>query len=199
MHLRYLRLHLSLVGLLWLLLPGAAQAHTLLTTDQALKEMLPDADEIVQQTCVLSRAEAGNILEHLRKHNIQFPSKDKVAEAQKLEEYTFYFGVKNGSKTGVAIIEDQPGEWGNVKLIVALNPVSGRVVNCAVMAFTERRGAPIAERYFMRQFVGKGQNDPVNIGEDINVVTGATISSQAACYGINKMVDIYAELFLNYK
>jgi Na+-translocating ferredoxin:NAD+ oxidoreductase RnfG subunit len=103
--------------------------------------------------------------------------------------------MKDGKKTGVALIEVQPGKWGPVKYIVALD-LTGKVTNLAVMSYVEQRGRPIATRRFLGQFVGKTGKNAITIGKDIDAVSGATISSRATAFAVKKVVVLYDTFFL---
>ena len=46
------------------------------------------------------------------------------------------------------------------------------------------------KRAFTSQFDGKGPNDPIQVGKDIDAITGATISSQAMTNGVRDIVKL---------
>jgi Na+-translocating ferredoxin:NAD+ oxidoreductase RnfG subunit len=52
-----------------------------------------------------------------------------------------------------------------------------RVGNLVVMIYRERIGRNIRKRRFITQFIGKTKEDPLMINQDIDGITGATISS----------------------
>lgn len=178
-------------------------AIRLLTKEQALKKMFPDVDEIVTETKVLTDSEIAKIKERLGGKLVNY---QKGSESEGIEEtstYTFYFGIKNNQKIRVAIIEEQPGKWGPVKYIIALDMSSGKIQNLAVMSYKEKRGRPIARRNFLKQFLGKSCTDPISvkttkkgnkrIRKDIRAISGATISSDATCFAVKKAIAIYEE------
>ena len=109
------------------------------------------------------------------------------------------FRFELSQKAGVAVIEEQPGKWGPVEFIVALDPVSGKVKNLGVLAYSEKRGRPIARRNFLDQFVGKGGSDLIQVHKDIRAVSGATISSEASCFAVKKVIALYELLYLKQK
>ena len=171
-------------------------ALTLLTQEQALKEMFPDADKITPEVKQLSpdeitkcKSSLGGSLVHFQKGS------NSSAVAEKLE-YTFYFASKGDQKLGVAIIEEQPGKWGPVEFILALDPATAKIKNLAVMSYQEKRGRPIARRNFLDQFVGKGSSDKLAVQKDIRAIGGATISSECTCFTVRKVVVLYEMLYL---
>ena len=99
-------------------------------------------------------------------------------------------GIKAGETTGVALVEVQPGKWGPVKYIVALD-LTGKVTNLAVMSYVEQRGRPISTRRFLGQFIGKTGKSPITVGKDVDAVSGATISSRATAFAVKKVIALY--------
>lgn len=176
-------------------------AVRLLTKKIALKKMLPEAETVFEE----KRKISPDIQEDLKKRLggiLVFYQADSEAEREKVyehDEYTFYFGMKDGKKTGVALIEIQPGKWGPVEYIISLDIHSAKVRDLAVMSYTERRGRPIARRNFLKQFVGKHNSDPLKVRKDIRGITGATISCVATCFAIKKASMLYEMLFLEKK
>ncbi len=192
-------IRLLLLVLAFVLCPRDCFAMQLLTKEQALKEMLPEADKTITETKVLSDAKIGKIKERLGGslfHYQKGSKSEEIQEKQEKKEYSFYFGVKEGKKIGVAFVEVQPGKWGPVELIVALDPAEGKVKNLAVMSYTEKRGRPIARRNFLKQFVGKGSEDRILVRKDIRGISGATISSDCAAFAVRKVIVLYEEVFL---
>ena len=126
----------------------------------------------------------------------QADSEAEKAKVYESDEYIFYFGMKDGKKIGVALIEIQPGKWGPVEYIISLDANNAKVMDLAVMSYTERRGRPIARRNFLKQFVGKHNSDPLKVRKDVRGITGATISCVATCFAVKKASMLYEVLFL---
>jgi Na+-translocating ferredoxin:NAD+ oxidoreductase RnfG subunit len=181
--------------LLALVLVRPAAGVVLLNQDQALKEMFPDAAKIVPEVHVFTTAQADSAKAQLGGKWTLYQSGAKSEESQENDSVTFYFGMKDDKKTGVALVEVQPGKWGPVKYIVALD-LTGKVTNLAVMSYVEQRGRPIATRRFLGQFVGKTGKNAITIGKDIDAVSGATISSRATAFAVKKVVVLYDTFYL---
>ena len=173
-------------------------AVRLLSKKIALTKMLPEAETVVEEKRKMTPA----VKEEIKKRLggiLVFYQADSEAEREKVyesDEYIFYFGMKDGKKTGVALIEIQPGKWGPVEYIIALDANTAKVRDLAVMSYTERRGRPIARRNFLKQFVGKHNSDPLKVRKDIRGITGATISCVATCFAVKKASMLYEILFL---
>lgn len=172
------------------------QAERLLTEEQALKEMLPGVDRVEKVNKILTDDELGRVKARIGTMTLH----QEGSEAKKMSEnreYTFHFGIKDNKKVSVAVFDIQPGKWGPVSFVMALDVNTAKVTNMAVTAYVEKRGRPIALRSFLSQFFGKGSNDPLEASKDYRAISGATISSKCAAFQVRKIVTMYEEVFLN--
>lgn len=181
------------VVLLLVSMAPEAKASRLLTEEQALEQMLPGADRVEKVPHTLTDAELNKIAQRLG-GSILLDSKKDIKEAM---DYTFYFGYKGDKKIGVAVFDQQPGKWGPVDFIVALNPDNASVNDMAVTAYVEKRGRPIALKSFTSQFIGKTSKDAFEVNKDIRSISGATISVKCAAFQVQKIIILYEEVFLN--
>jgi Na+-translocating ferredoxin:NAD+ oxidoreductase RnfG subunit len=172
-------------------------AFTLLTKEDALKQVLGEDVEIIPETKTLE----GDVLERVKQRlggkliDYQEGSESVAVEASKT--VTFYFGAKDGKKSIVALIDVEPGKWGPVEFIIALDP-DGIVKKVAVMSYQEKRGRPIARESFLRQYEGKSSKSTLEVGKDIIGVSGATISSRAATFAVKKAIALLEEFYLKH-
>ncbi len=67
------------------------------------------------------------------------------------------------------------------------------VKRAMVLSYPWSRGRDVGRRSFGRQFEGKGPEDVIEIGKDIDAVTGATISCKAMAQGVREAVGLLAE------
>ena len=168
----------------------------LLDKEEALKEMFPEADEIVEEVHELTEVEITAVKDQLGGQLVHFQRGSQSEMVQDKLSYTFYFGMIDGEKMGVAIIEEQPGKWGPVEFIIALDNATVKVKNLAVMSYQEKRGRPIARKSFLNQFIGKGSEDPIKVRKDVRAISGATISSDATCFAVKKVIALYEEVYI---
>ena len=170
-------------------------AFTLLTKEQAIKEVFWSGAEIQTETKELT----GDTLERIKKRlggSLEYYQEG--SESVQVEAETtidFHFGVKDGERKGVAIIDTEPGKWGPVEFITAMD-LKGTVKAVKVMAYMEQRGRPIARSSFMNQYRGKSSSSPLEVGKDITGISGATISSRSATFSVKKAIVIYEEVYL---
>lgn len=172
-----------------------SHAFTLLTEEQALKEVFWEGAEIEKETKELSGKAMDDILERLGGSLIYEQEGSESAHVDAQTGVDFYFGIKDGERRGVAIIDTQPGKWGPVQYIVAMT-LDAAVKQVRVMSYQEQRGQPIARTSFVNQYRGKNSKSPLEVGKDIIAISGATISSRATTFAVRKAIVMYEEVFL---
>ncbi len=64
------------------------------------------------------------------------------------------------------------------------------VKQATVISYPWDRGRDVRKRAFTSQFDGKGPEDPIQLGKDIDAMTGATISSRVMAEGVRRAVRI---------
>ena len=175
---------------------NTAYGFVLLTQEQAMQEMFSDVDDIITETKQATPEQIDAMKELMGGKLALFQKGDAAKAIGAKTEFTFYFGIKNGEKVSVSIIEKQPGKWGPIEYIINMN-MEGEILNLAVMSFVEKRGKPIAKRMFLKQFIGKTIKDKFKVKRDIRPISGATISSRSACFAVKKCTVLYDELYLN--
>lgn len=168
-------------------------AFTLLTKEEALKYVFPGC-EIANTTKSLKGPVLSKVKKRLGGSLVFFQEGSESARVSGKKSIKFYVASKNGKKIGVAIIDVEPGKWGPVEFIIALN-LQGVVQKVRVMSYQEKRGRPIARLSFMRQYTGKSSKSVLRVGRDIAGISGATISSRAATFAVKKAIVLYEELY----
>jgi Na+-translocating ferredoxin:NAD+ oxidoreductase RnfG subunit len=154
------------------LLASQASAEVLATEQQALKIVLPKAQEIAveEKSLVSSQREKLQNETHLR-----FPEK----------HYRFFIGRNKDGVAGYALIMNEIGKHEYITSMVGISP-QFQVTDVVVMEYRESRGGEVKEKRFLSQFHGKKESDPLQINRDVVNYTGATLSSQAIARGVKK-------------
>jgi Na+-translocating ferredoxin:NAD+ oxidoreductase RnfG subunit len=176
-------------------LAGIAYAFVLLTEDAALKKIFGSKSEITVETKVLEGQKLSDIKSRLGGKLVYYQAGSESARVAGKKRIDFHFASRDGKKIGVAIIDVEPGKWGPVEFIIALN-LEGVVKVVKVMSYQEKRGRPIARASYMRQYRGKTSKSSLKVGKDINGISGATISSRSATFAVKKAIVLYEELYL---
>jgi len=164
--------------------PEDASAETLCSIQDAVKILLPEAQNVKEEVKTLTQEQKNAIA---KAADIQFdPGLDK--------EYCFSIGEVDGKIIGYAVVDNVKGKWGIIKYMLSFEP-DGKVKDVLVLELKEKRGRPVKNRRFLDQFVGKTMNDQVKLKKDINGVAGATISSRGMTNGVRKLVYVFNELY----
>lgn len=187
-----------LAGAIWLCIciVPAAMAFTVMTEEEALKEVFPKGVELESETKILSGQTLKDIEEQLGGSLELMQQGSESATVRAERKITFHFAKRDGKRIGVAIIDTQPGKWGPVTFLTAMN-TKGTVKAVRVLSYEEIRGRPIARRSFLNQYQGKDINSALTVGRDIVGISGATISSRAATFAVKKALVIYNEVYLD--
>ena len=175
-------------------LTTAVIAFTVLTEEEALREVFPKGVEIENETKILSGETLKNIRGKLGGSLVYLQEGSESAAVREEKKIVFHFAKQEGKRIGVAIVDEQPGKWGPVTFITAMN-IQGTVKAVRVLSYEEIRGRPIAQLSFMNQYRGKDVNSPLTVGKDIAGISGATISSRSATFAVKKALVIYNEVY----
>ena len=104
---------------------------------------------------------------------------------------TMAFTVKRGEETlGYAVTQTVQGYAGPIEVLAGIRPdrtLTGIHVGGAQFQETEGLGAKAKDASFTDQFIGKAI--PLTLGEDVDAIAGATITSRAVVDGINNAVS----------
>ncbi len=177
-------------------LSGTCYAMRLLTQEEALKKVFSPDVKIVTESKELVEPVFSSVKERLGGNLVYYQKGSKSENVEAKTSFDFYFATKDGKKTGVAIIDAEPGKWGPVEFIIAMD-LQGVVTRVEVLSYQEKRGQPIARHSFMSQFEGKTGKSPLKLDKDITGVSGATISSNCAIFAVKKAIVLFEELYLN--
>ena len=95
----------------------------------------------------------------------------------------------SGQLLGWVFVLDVVGQTLPITFAIGIR-ADGRVQDLQVMVYREPHGSEIRERRFRAQFAGKGMDDPLLVGKDVDAITGATISSHSAAYAVRKALAL---------
>ena len=93
-----------------------------------------------------------------------------------------YKGLDSGGKTvGFAYVAEGGGFQGIITLMVGVDPGQEMITGIKILSHSETPGlgARIGEPAFQDQFAQKPINDKFEVNEDVDGVTGATVSSRS--------------------
>jgi Na+-translocating ferredoxin:NAD+ oxidoreductase RnfG subunit len=104
------------------------------------------------------------------------------------KEWKVYVADGEGKRDGYAIVQDQErGLHEPIDFAVQFD-AAGAVARVEIMEYREAYGDEVREPRFRRQFVGKTARDAITAGKDIDVISGASISSKSVALGVKRDV-----------
>ncbi len=145
------------------------------SVDQTLAAVFPGA-EIQAQTRTVTPQDRTKLEQKLGYH---IPEK----------AFTFYIAASQQKRIGYAVVLDEIGKHFPMTFLVAVTP-DHHVRDVTLLTYRERIGADVRKPRFMRQFIDKTASNPLQVKNDIQGITGATISSWAISAGVKKALII---------
>lgn len=172
-----------LIGLSLLFPPATAhaQAARYYTQSEVLIYLYPNADRIGFERKVLTAAQLATIAKSLK-------SKDVPAD------WTVYTATTKGKIDGHVIIDNVLGKEELITYAVSLTP-DGAVREVEILIYRESHGAAVKNKSFRGQFIGKRAGDALRVGQDIQNVSGATISAKQLAFGVKRALAVWRELY----
>ncbi len=126
-----------------------------------------------------------------------FPGFDHF-ETEELDEGQFdLIYDEDGDIMGIMATVAALGYDGDIDYNLAFDS-EGEIVGVRIIAHTETPGiGDVIERdSFKEQFEGKSYEDPITAGEDVDIISGATVSAAAMINSIRQTTQVVAENFL---
>lgn len=164
---------------------SAASETTYYSTRAVLSELFPASERVTFRTFVLGTLPAA-IRSRLVQRLGYTPARDK---------YTIFIATSHGQVDGYAVIDDEKGLHQPITFATRLSP-RGIVERVEIMVYREPRGDEVRDARFRKQFAGKSAQDPMRINQDIDAVSGATVSSASLATGVRRAAILVEELAL---
>jgi Na+-translocating ferredoxin:NAD+ oxidoreductase RnfG subunit len=73
---------------------------------------------------------------------------------------------------------------------VAINS-KGEILGIEIMEYVESYGYEIKNKEWRKQFIGKTANHPIKLNQDIQNISGATLSAKHVTDGIKRVMAFY--------
>lgn len=172
---------LSLLGVVAAPAPARADT-TYYTTRAVLAELFPKSERVTFKTFALDQSLKARLAQRLGYK----PAKDR---------YTIYVATTQGKVDGYAVIDDEKGLHQPITFATRLS-ARGVIERLEIMVYREPRGDEVRDGRFRKQFEGKTSHDPCRLSQDIDAVSGATISSASMATGARRAAILVEELAL---
>ncbi len=132
-----------------------------------------------------------DVPEEMRGHLVQIYDEDATFSEFEYEDRMFYVVREGGNVIGMAHIAVGAGYGGDMEVLVGMDDAANIIgINVIEHSETPDLGDRVLEDDFKDRFVGLGYNDPIEIGEDIEGLTGATVSAEAMADAAREAVDL---------
>ena len=173
---------LSFLLILTLLVASPLGAETVfLKPSEALKLIFKDSKEIVSESKTLTVEEMGRF-------------EKKLGQPVVKDRWNFYIAKTDSRIDGYAVIDNEVGKTEPITFLTAVTP-EGRVKAVEVLVYREPIGGEVKDKRFLKQYNGKTMADPVRTGQDINNISGATLSSRAISRGVKRDLVLWNHFY----
>lgn len=164
-----------------LALTNPASATKFMSIGDAVKRFVPSGAKIVKITKKISGRERQILAEDYG----WTPTESK---------YAFYVGKQGEERVAYVLIVPEIFNTCFHKFAVGMEP-DGEIIDTVIVELSCPRALPINTKSFMSQFSGKSYQDPLTTRVDIDGVTGATLSAEAAAIASRKAVSLHNLFF----
>jgi Na+-translocating ferredoxin:NAD+ oxidoreductase RnfG subunit len=115
------------------------------------------------------------------------------AEAIVKKTCKIYFAYKGKKTVGAAMVDNEPDKWGDNSVVVCIDPFTFRIKRVdTIFETTDKYKIRVRKnRGFLNQFSGRKLDEKIHLGEEINAVSGATITSRADTLSTKKIMLLY--------
>jgi Na+-translocating ferredoxin:NAD+ oxidoreductase RnfG subunit len=156
--------------------PAALADQVFLKEASAAKEMFPESSASSRLEILLNDDETAALEKLLGR---------KVS----LRKYAYWQVMKDAQLIGSIFVLEVMAQTYPITFAVAIDAYQS-VRDVQVLIYREPRGEEIREKRFRAQFSGKKVSDPLQLGRDIDAISGATISSRSASYAAKKALGL---------
>ena len=123
-------------------------------------------------------------LEQAQKHAFPAATGFAVVQADRI-----WRAEAGGRVLGFFIFDRVIGKHLYIDYSIALDP-AGRIRQVDILAYRESYGGEIRSPTWLAQFVGKSSTSPLQVGNDIRNISGATLSSHHVTEGVKRIMTI---------
>jgi Na+-translocating ferredoxin:NAD+ oxidoreductase subunit G len=109
----------------------------------------------------------------------------KIGAGSVKRDWVIYVGESEGKLDGYAVVDDEKGMHEAIDFGVRFSP-KGAVDRVEVLVYREAYGDEIRSERFRSQFAGKTASDAITVGKDIDMISGASISSRSMALGVKR-------------
>jgi len=127
---------------------------------------------------------------------VAVPENLNVSLEVPLTDSNFFRINQDGQTAGWVFLGQAPSKTADFDYLIVLN-AEGAIVHSAVLVYREEYGGEIGSRRWLRQFEGLAGSDRVAVGENIDGISGATISVQSMTRSVDDFLKTLGQLQAN--
>lgn len=157
--------------------PAAAHATRYLTVEQAQHALFPDAARFTEVVVRLSAEDRKRIGASAGAGMPRNPPRAWRALA-------------GDAPLGLFFVDEVIGKHELITYAVGIAP-DGAVRGVEILDYRESRGGEVRDPRWRAQFAGKRASDPLRVGQDIQNITGATLSSRHITEGVRRLLALH--------
>jgi hypothetical protein len=157
--------------------PAAAHATQYLTVEQAQHAIFPRADRFGEADLHLSPEDRKRI-------------GASAGVGMPRNEPRVWQALGGDAPLGFFFVDEVIGKHELITYAVGIG-VDGAVRGVEILDYRESRGGEVRDPRWRAQFSGKHASDPLRVGEDIQNITGATLSSRHITEGVRRLLALH--------
>lgn len=110
--------------------------------------------------------------------------------------WNVYLAEDGPKRVGYAVLDAELGLHELIDYGVHFDP-AGTIQRIEIREYREPYGDEVRLPRYRQQFVGKTARDPITAGQDISIITGASISSKSVALGVKRDTLVVATALKN--
>jgi Na+-translocating ferredoxin:NAD+ oxidoreductase RnfG subunit len=123
------------------------------------------------------------------KKEVEASSKQKF-----YSDHIYLYKIHNDNQLkAVAFLDNVYGKSLPITFLVVID-LSGNIIGTDIIKYREPYGGAVQNENWEKQFSGKNSNSNLKVGEDIDAISGATISVNSVTKGIQKILLLYEKI-----
>ncbi len=156
-----------------------AFAADYMTPQQAQQAQFPHADRFVPRVVKLDAAQLQAI-------------GTQIGAAARTAQWTVIEAWQGQQLLGWVVIDNVVGKFELITYAVGVD-AQGKVLGVDILSYRESHGAEVRLPAWRAQFVGKGPASPLRVGQDVQNLSGATLSCGHITEGVRRIVAVVAQ------
>jgi len=154
------------------------QATQYLTVEQAQRALFPAADSFAATPIRLTA-------------DLKSRLKAAGAEPPRGEELRAWRADRAGTPLGFVLMDDVIGKHELITYAAGIG-ADGAIAGVEILDYRETRGGEVRDPRWRAQFVGKRQGASLHLEDDIQNISGATLSCRHVTDGVRRLVALHA-------